>query len=62
VHILGFIGLRILSQILKLSHYSKRADKGIEGVAQTVECLLCKHQTLSSNPSLTKREKKKKSG
>jgi hypothetical protein len=30
------------------------------GVAQMVECLLCELKTLSSNPTATKKEKKKK--
>jgi hypothetical protein len=30
-----------------------------EGVAQGVECLLCKTEALSSNPSATKKTKKK---
>jgi hypothetical protein len=34
----------------------KRADR----VAQLVECLLSKHEEVSSSPSLTKKKKKKK--
>jgi hypothetical protein len=30
------------------------------GVAQVVECMLCKHRALSTNPSPTKKKKKKK--
>jgi hypothetical protein len=30
------------------------------GMAQTVECLLCKHEALSSKPSPTKQNKKRK--
>jgi hypothetical protein len=35
-------------------------EKWTGGVAQAVECLLCKREVLSSNPSLAKKKKKEK--
>jgi hypothetical protein len=32
-------------------------EKWTGGVAHTIECLLCMHKALSSNPSLTKTKK-----
>jgi hypothetical protein len=34
--------------------------KWIEGVVLPVECLLCKYEALSSNPSPTKKKKKER--
>jgi hypothetical protein len=36
-----------------------KSDKGAEDVVQKLEHLLCKHKAMSSNPSSTKKEKKK---
>jgi cell shape-determining protein MreC len=40
--------------------FFKNQNRGTEGVAQAVEQLLCKNETLSSNLSSTKKKKKKK--
>jgi hypothetical protein len=51
-----------LSYIARLCPKKKkkaREDWKIEGFAQAVKYLLCKHKVLSSNPSSTKRKKKK---
>jgi hypothetical protein len=39
-------------------HHENGKETG--GVAQEWECLLCKHEVLNSNPSLTKKKKKVK--
>jgi hypothetical protein len=37
----------------------KKKNHRTEGVAQAVECLLCNHKALSSNPRPTNKNKKK---
>jgi hypothetical protein len=34
-----------------------QSEKWTGGVAQTIECLLCKYEALNSNPSPTKKKK-----
>jgi hypothetical protein len=39
---------------------NKPSKKWTEGVTSAVECLLCNHKVLNSDPSPTKKRKKKK--
>jgi hypothetical protein len=43
-------------QIILKIHPPKSGAKWTEGVTQAVQHLLCKHEVLSSNPSLTKKK------
>jgi hypothetical protein len=49
-----------LRQIVQRLHLSKKKIKAIwtGGVAQVIECLLCKYKALRSNPSPTKKRRK----
>jgi hypothetical protein len=55
----GLFSSRIAQANTSPNLISKRTRaKWAGGMAQTVDCLLCKHEALNSNPSPTKKKKK----